>query len=215
MNSFCLCLIVASKTKNDSVKAKKQKLEMNSDNDDDDEDIIRSTSKRKFSRIIDTDSESDRENESNNKIKADSDDDDEVVVKPARKRSKPDEPSAKKKIKMEDDEAKPSKSSNDSKASKEFQSILQANIEKTEELSDVKEIINMPTVYRHQTLEFLKPGKICDANKRKPSDPNYDPKTLYVPKDYLDSLTPVKWRDIFSATFHSSNLIPHIVIFTP
>lgn len=173
-------------------------MESDNDDDDDDEDIIRSTSKRKFSKIIDTDSDSDYDDESNNKSKADSDDDDDLVEKPTRKRSKPNEPAAKKKIKVDDDEAKSSKKSTDSTASKDFQSMLQANIERTEELSDVKEIVDMPTVYRHQTLDFLKPDKICDGHRRKPSDPMYDTTTLHVPKDYLDTLTPVRKSDILS-----------------
>ncbi|XP_067931306.1 DNA mismatch repair protein Msh6-like [Watersipora subatra] len=45
-------------------------------------------------------------------------------------------------------------------------------------------------VYLHQTLEFLKPDKIKDKEKRLESDPDYDPRTLYVPKDFLNSTTP-------------------------
>lgn len=167
--------------------------------DDDDEDIVRSSSKRKFSRIIDSDSDSDRENDSNNRNKAadDDDDSDSGAKVSSRKRSKADdEPSAKKKIKLEP--------ADDTKAAKDFQRALQANLDKTEELSDVKEIVDVPVVYRHQTLEFLKPDKIRDAEKRKPSDPKYDSTTLYVPKDYLDSLTPVsnsRTKSHFSSQF--------------
>lgn len=161
----------------DSIKLKKQKLDMSSASDD--EDVKPMTSKRKFSRIIDTDSESDRENESNNKMQVD--DDDEIVV---RKRSASGESTSNKKIKLDPD---------DTKAATSFEAKLKANIEKTKTLSDVKEIIDVPTVYKHQNLEFLKPQNLRDANKRKTNDPNYDPTTLYVPKEFLDSLTPVNF----------------------
>ncbi|KAL1490516.1 hypothetical protein ABEB36_013196 [Hypothenemus hampei] len=49
---------------------------------------------------------------------------------------------------------------------------------------------NLDTSWTHEKLDFLKPENIRDAQKRKLSDPEYDPTTLYVPKDYLDSLTP-------------------------
>ncbi|XP_014252185.1 DNA mismatch repair protein Msh6 [Cimex lectularius] len=38
--------------------------------------------------------------------------------------------------------------------------------------------------------DFLKPDKIKDGKGRRPNDPNYDPRTLYVPSDFLKSLTP-------------------------
>lgn len=40
-------------------------------------------------------------------------------------------------------------------------------------------------------LEFLKPEKIRDAKRRLKNDPNYDPKTVYVPEDFKNGLTPV------------------------
>lgn len=163
-------------------------MDLKSDNDDDaeEEELVRSTSKRKFSRIIDTDSDSDRENESNNKMEeSDSDSESDKEPKMTRKRSKADEPSAKKKIKLDESE--------DLNASQKFEKILQANLDKSKELSDVKEIVDVPTVYRHQKLDFIKPDKIRDSNQRRPDHPEYDPTTLYVPRDYLDSLTPVSF----------------------
>lgn len=190
----------ASKSKqNEPTKAKKLKLDMSMD--DEDEEMVRSTSKRKFSRIIDTDSDSDRENESNNGNKAADDDDvGDGVAKVAPKRLKVGhQPAAKKKIELEPVD--------DSKAAKDFQRALKANLDKAEELSDVREIVDVPMVYRHQTLEFLKPDKIRDGEKRKPSDPKYDPTTLFVPKDYLDSLTPVIMRVIFRVNSSSNKFI--------
>lgn len=37
----------------------------------------------------------------------------------------------------------------------------------------------------------MKPDKIRDANKKLPSDPNYNPRSLYVPEDFKQKLTPV------------------------
>lgn len=42
----------------------------------------------------------------------------------------------------------------------------------------------------HETLDFLRPEKIRDAEGRKPTDSNYDPHTLYVPPDFLAKQTP-------------------------
>jgi len=38
---------------------------------------------------------------------------------------------------------------------------------------------------------FLKEDKIMDKNKRRPNHPDYDHRTLFVPKDFLDKCTPV------------------------
>uniref|UniRef100_A0AC34G8Y4 DNA mismatch repair protein MutS-like N-terminal domain-containing protein n=1 Tax=Panagrolaimus sp. ES5 TaxID=591445 RepID=A0AC34G8Y4_9BILA len=42
----------------------------------------------------------------------------------------------------------------------------------------------------HETFEFLLPENIRDINKRRPDHAEYDPKTLYVPKEYFDKQTP-------------------------
>lgn len=47
----------------------------------------------------------------------------------------------------------------------------------------------------HLKLDFLRPEKIKDIHRRTPKDPDYDPKTLYVPTDFLNNQTPV--REIF------------------
>lgn len=46
------------------------------------------------------------------------------------------------------------------------------------------------TRWVHEKLDFLKPDKIRDVNKNRPGHPEYDAKTLHVPKEYLNSLTP-------------------------
>lgn len=42
----------------------------------------------------------------------------------------------------------------------------------------------------HNRLEFLQPDKIRDLNRNRPDHPEYDSRTLYVPKDFLDKQTP-------------------------
>jgi len=42
----------------------------------------------------------------------------------------------------------------------------------------------------HLAYKFLYPPDRRDINKRRPEDPNYDEKTLYIPSQFLDSQTP-------------------------
>ncbi|XP_076457037.1 DNA mismatch repair protein Msh6-like [Babylonia areolata] len=44
--------------------------------------------------------------------------------------------------------------------------------------------------FLHNKLDFLQPDKIRDASKKMPSDPDYDPRTLYVPETFLNKQTP-------------------------
>lgn len=135
--------------------------------------------KRKRSRIIDSDSESDsdRENESDNNQKMEVD----KVKKPTKSTSS--DSKSNKKIKID--------------AKMNFEEKLNAKINESRKLCDFEEksqdndILDAPTVYKHNKYEFLKEEKIMDAKKRRPNDPNYDPTTLYVPEDHLNSLTPV------------------------
>lgn len=45
--------------------------------------------------------------------------------------------------------------------------------------------------FPHMQYEFLQPNKIRDAAKRCIDDPEYDPRTLYVPDSFLKDQTPV------------------------
>lgn len=161
------------------VPTKKTKKDDQSNESSDDEMVKSVPNKRKRLRIInsDSDSDSDRENESDNNQKMEVD----IVKKPTKSTST--DSNSKKKIKI------------DSKMS--FEEKLKASIDESRKLCDIEEksqdndIIDVPTVYKHNTYSFLKKDKIMDAKKRRPSDPNYDPTTLYVPEDHLNSLTPV------------------------
>nr|CAI5861606.1 unnamed protein product [Callosobruchus analis] len=71
----------------------------------------------------------------------------------------------------------------------------------TEKTATSQPIITDPNSnWTHNTLPFLKPEKVMDANKRKPSDPNYDPRTLFVPDSFLKDQTPAmrQWWEIKS-----------------
>lgn len=46
--------------------------------------------------------------------------------------------------------------------------------------------------WTHCRLDWLKPENVRDAEKRKPDHPDYDPRTLYVPKEFKASQTPVR-----------------------
>ena len=46
------------------------------------------------------------------------------------------------------------------------------------------------TVFLHQKLDWLRPENIKDKEGRKKDHPEYDPRTLYVPKDFLNKQTP-------------------------
>ncbi|KAJ8674770.1 hypothetical protein QAD02_010556 [Eretmocerus hayati] len=42
----------------------------------------------------------------------------------------------------------------------------------------------------HLKYDFLQPDKIRDSKKRRPDHPEYDPKTVFVPEEFLNTLTP-------------------------
>ena len=42
----------------------------------------------------------------------------------------------------------------------------------------------------HELLDFLQPDKILDKYQRRPDDEDYDPRTLYVPKSFINKATP-------------------------
>ncbi|XP_055096817.1 DNA mismatch repair protein Msh6 isoform X10 [Symphalangus syndactylus] len=60
-----------------------------------------------------------------------------------------------------------------------------------------------PTVWYHESLEWLKEEKRRDEHRRRPDHPDFDASTLYVPEDFLNSCTPGmrKWWQIKSQNF--------------
>ncbi|XP_030752562.1 probable DNA mismatch repair protein Msh6 [Sitophilus oryzae] len=153
--------------------------------------------KKKRSRVALIDSESESEND--------------TPVK--RKSSAPhSRPSKKQKIASDESQSEDSdseKSLNESKSeisSSSQQSLINSfGFKKKEENGEVRKSVdvkkpekkkekivenNTDSSWPHEKLEFLKPEKIRDAEKRKPSHPEYDPRTLYVPPDFLNQVTP-------------------------
>ncbi|XP_077341732.1 DNA mismatch repair protein Msh6 isoform X1 [Lithobates pipiens] len=59
------------------------------------------------------------------------------------------------------------------------------------------------TVWEHEKFEWLQDGRRKDGNRKKQSDENYDPTTLYVPDDFLNKCTPgvKKWWQLKSQIF--------------
>ncbi|XP_021073444.1 DNA mismatch repair protein Msh6 [Mus pahari] len=60
-----------------------------------------------------------------------------------------------------------------------------------------------PTIWYHETLEWLKPEKRRDEHRRRPDHPEFNSTTLYVPEDFLNSCTPGmrKWWQFKSQNF--------------
>ncbi|XP_051503777.1 DNA mismatch repair protein Msh6-like [Myxocyprinus asiaticus] len=59
------------------------------------------------------------------------------------------------------------------------------------------------TVWDHEKLDWLKDGRRKDAQRKRQSDENYDPTTLYVPEDFLNRTTPGmrRWWQLKSEMF--------------
>ncbi|XP_012252115.2 DNA mismatch repair protein Msh6 isoform X2 [Athalia rosae] len=59
------------------------------------------------------------------------------------------------------------------------------------------------TEWSHLKYDFLQPNKIKDIHKRPPTDPNYDPKTLFVPHEFKINQTPAmkQWWEMKCKNF--------------
>ncbi|CAG9766738.1 unnamed protein product [Ceutorhynchus assimilis] len=184
-------------SKNSTPTTKKVKKEL-----DDSDDEIRPI-KRQRSALIDSDSEP--ENESPNKRKPPKTESTPKSKKPKVQYSPSTTEEEDEEESSADEQPRSSKkkSTNKNKSIISQESVLKSfaytkSDEKTEfdkEEVAIKKPKNKPKAeldsgWLHETLVFMKPDKIMDAERRKPSDPNYDPKTLYVPDSYLSSLTP-------------------------
>lgn len=161
----------------------------------DDEIVVHSKRKRsRISRIVDSDESndgSDRENECKN----------------SKSKSAAHGASASQLRQVNSPVAKKKKIDSDTD---DFGKKLQEKRKGGRSLADVKQkdddmIIDSPTEYTHNKLNFLKPNEIRDKNKRRPSDNDYDSGTLYVPASYLESLTPAmrQWWQLKSEHFDS------------
>lgn len=75
--------------------------------------------------------------------------------------------------------------------------------ESTSVITESEPAVDEPVVWLHNKLEFLKQNKIKDINNYRPCHPNYDGRTLYVPAEYLNTLTPAmrQWWIIKSSNY--------------
>ncbi|XP_971522.4 probable DNA mismatch repair protein Msh6 [Tribolium castaneum] len=122
--------------------------------------------KRKKTTIIDSDS-----------------DDEHLPIQPTPKKSKNG-----KKRPVSDSDSESSDSD-----SKPAEKSLKLSASKTNEKSAAKAapiVSDLNTNWLHNRLDFLQPNKIRDVNKRRPDDPDYDPRTLYIPQSFLEKQTP-------------------------
>ncbi len=57
--------------------------------------------------------------------------------------------------------------------------------------------------YKHMNYAFLEDKNIKDKNGNRKGDPNYDPRTLYVPPEFIKTLTPAlkQWWELKSTNF--------------
>ncbi|KAK3087478.1 hypothetical protein FSP39_006465 [Pinctada imbricata] len=57
--------------------------------------------------------------------------------------------------------------------------------------------------FPHIKLDFIQPEKIKDANGKRKNDPDYDPRTLYIPDGFKNSQTPAmrQWWELKSQLF--------------
>ena len=53
----------------------------------------------------------------------------------------------------------------------------------------------------HLKYDFLHPDKIMDKKRRRPDHPDYDKRTLYVPEDFKNKVTPVSWSFTYQEGF--------------
>jgi DNA mismatch repair protein MSH6 len=62
---------------------------------------------------------------------------------------------------------------------------------------------NINKKWAHEEYEFLKPSKIRDKNKNRPGHPDYDSRTLYVPPDFHQTVSPAmhQWWNLKSSHF--------------
>lgn len=95
-----------------------------------------------------------------------------------------------KKIKLTNGNARGKSSGRKSIANKSIIKDSTSNEAPTGKASDTQS-------WPHLKYDFLQPGKIKDKQKRSSDHPDYDPKTVYVPQDFLNNQTPVRTQQDF------------------
>lgn len=135
-------------------------------------------------RVI-NDSEEEEENIDSNKIKESSKKPLKRSLDPPAKAATPKAKSAKKKAKESDDE--------------DFDADKPEEAEKDALLM----VDNIQKKWAHEKYDFLQPSKIRDKNKNRPGHPEYDARTLYVPPEFIKTVSPgmYQWWTLKSSHF--------------
>ncbi|XP_004931420.2 probable DNA mismatch repair protein Msh6 isoform X1 [Bombyx mori] len=162
----------------------------------DEEEVISLPTKRKRIRLNPVDSDdSDVENKADNKIGTTKKEEDEA--KSEKKKESIVEKKLQDSFKYEPNQTSKSNKNTKTTAGSKSKTILPEENPKSqeEESSDGNWV--------HCKLDWLKPDKIRDAMKRKLDHPDYNPRTLYVPPDFLKSQTPAhqQWWIMKSTNF--------------
>ncbi|XP_058798739.1 probable DNA mismatch repair protein Msh6 [Phymastichus coffea] len=167
-------------------KEKKRPLDDVDENDVDEEKehIIRKPTKKR--RIIIPDDNSD---DSEDEYKPDAEEEDDTSLSEAASESEPPTETD------EDESPKKKQKLNICKFRGKSISAKKGNINKStiKNLNSNKQISGKASdtqSWPHLTYDFLQPDKIKDNNRRSVDHPDYDPKTVYVPQEFLNNLTP-------------------------
>ncbi|KAI4503557.1 hypothetical protein M0802_000960 [Mischocyttarus mexicanus] len=98
--------------------------------------------------------------------------------------------------------AKPSRKEKGAAKKSGKKEIKSISAPQSQEQSKSASVISVDS-WPHLKYDFLQPNKRRDINRRPPTDPNYDSKTVYVPLDFLNNQTPAmrQWWELKSKHF--------------
>jgi DNA mismatch repair protein MSH6 len=188
----------------DSPRTKRRRLVIQSDDDDDSSDVENKKSKSKSKKTSDDeykmDEDEDVEEEDDDVI----DDDDDFIDDGSYEEEK--KPKKPKKTIISKKGLNKSQSTASPKGSKATNSPAPKAAALDSFAANSNEDSNGPvdiTKYKHMNYEFLKDEKIKDINGNKKGDPDYDPRTLYVPPEFKKQCTPAlrQWWELKSTNF--------------
>ncbi|CRK89947.1 CLUMA_CG003676, isoform A [Clunio marinus] len=148
----------------------------------DEEEINKNPSKKR--RIVDSSEDEDQDTENTDLNKSSSDD-------------------VKKTIKRSFTECQTESKFPTPKVSKKTETCKKDSEPATAEKDALLMVDNLNKVWVHEELPFLQPDKIRDKNKNRPNHPDYDPRTVYVPQDFIEKQTPAmaQWWTLKSGHF--------------
>lgn len=185
------------KRKKQVLKDKKDTPQRKRSIDDDDSEEV-SPVKPKRRRIIIPDDDSADSDEEFKPVSADEDSESGSDGDPE---SEPETPSE------DESPQKKRKANNGTPRARKNNSQVKKAVEKTPSTSQSSSLepktIKSPDSWPHLKYDFLQPNKIKDLKERKKDHENYNPRTVYVPKEFLDRQTPAmrQWWELKSNNF--------------